>query len=119
MDEVFISISGKQYYLWRIIDQNGVVLDILVQSRRKKKAAKRSFRNLLKGLRYALRVVITDKLKSYAAAKREMKLGSEHWQSRYLNNHCEVWRQTTRKRERHMKRFRSAGTPSRSSLAIA
>ena len=81
LDEVFIRIRGKQHYLWRAIDQNGVVLDILVQSRRNTKAAKRFFRKLLKRLRYAPRVVITDKLKSYAAAKREMRLASEHRQS--------------------------------------
>ncbi|HYF89558.1 IS6 family transposase [Azospirillum sp.] len=107
LDEVFIRIRGKQHYLWRAIDQNGVVLDILVQSRRNTKAAKRFFRKLLKELRYAPRVLVTDKLKSYDAAKREMKLGSEHRQCRYLNNRCEVLHQPTRQRERQMKRFKS------------
>lgn len=68
-DEVFIRIRVKQHYLWRAIDQNGVVLDVLVQNRRNKKAAKRFFRKLLIGLRYAPRVIVTDKLKSYAASK--------------------------------------------------
>jgi len=108
LDEVFIRIRGKQHYLWRAVDQNGVVLDILVQSRRNTKAAKRFFRKLLKGLRYVPRVIVTDKLKSYAAAKKELKLGGEHRQSRYLNNCCEVSHQPTRRRERHMKRFKSA-----------
>ncbi len=108
LDEVFIRIRGKQHYLWRAVDQNGVVLDILVQSRRNTKAAKRFFRKLLKGLRSAPRVVVTDKLKSYAAAKKELKLGGEHRQSRYLNNTCEVSHQATRRRERHMKKFKSA-----------
>ena len=108
LDEVFIRIRGKQHYLWRAVDQNGVVLDILVQSRRNTKAAKRFFRKLLKGLRYAPRVVVTDKLKSYAAAKKELKLGGEHRQGRYLNNACEVSHQPTRRRERHMKKFKSA-----------
>ena len=85
LDEVFIRIRGKQHYLWRAIDQNGVVLDILVQSRRNTKAAKRFFRKLLKGLGYAPRVIVTDKLKSYATAKKDLKLGNEHRQSRYLN----------------------------------
>ncbi|NUB31468.1 IS6 family transposase [Azospirillum brasilense] len=107
LDEVFIRIRGKQHYLWRAIDRDGVVLDILVQSRRNTKAAKRFFRKLLKGLRYAPRVLVTDKLKSYAAAKKDLKLGSEHRQSRYLNNACEVSHQPTRRRERHMKRFKS------------
>ncbi|MCP1615365.1 transposase-like protein [Azospirillum lipoferum] len=70
---MFIRIRGKQHYLWRVIDQNGVVLDILIQSRRNTKAAKRFFRKLLKGLRYAPRVVLTDKLKSYAAVKRSSR----------------------------------------------
>lgn len=108
LDEVFIRIRDQQHYLWRAVDQNGVVLDILVESRRNKKAAKRFFRKLLKRLRYAPRVIVTDKLKSYAAAKKELKLGAEHRQSRYLNNACELSHQPTRRRERHMKRFKSA-----------
>jgi putative transposase len=66
------------------------VLDVLVQSRRNKKAAKRFFRKLVKGLCYAPRVIVTDKLGSYGAAKREILPGVEHRQSRYLNNRCEV-----------------------------
>jgi putative transposase len=89
MDEVFVRIQGKQHYLWRAVDQDGTILDILVQSRRNAKAAKRFFRKVLKGLRYAPRVIVTDKLKSYAAAKRELELGGEHRQSRYLNNRTE------------------------------
>ncbi|UKJ76690.1 IS6 family transposase [Azospirillum brasilense] len=108
LDEVFIRIRGKQHYLWRAIDQNSVVLDVLVRSRRNTKAAKRFFRKLLKGLRYAPRVIVTDKLKSYAAAKKDLKIGGEHRQSRYLNNACEVSLQPTRRRERHMRRFKSA-----------
>jgi putative transposase len=108
MDEVFIRIRGKQHLLWRAVDQNGVVLDILVQSRRSAKAAKRFFRKLLKGLQYVPRVIVTDKLKSYAAAKREILPGVEHRQSRYLNNRAEVSHQPTRRRERQMQRFKSA-----------
>ncbi|WP_395455592.1 IS6 family transposase [Azospirillum melinis] len=108
LDEVFIRIRGKQQYLWWAIDQNGMVLDILVQSRRNTKAAKRFFRKLLKGLCYAPRVLVTDKLKSYAAAKKDLTLGGKHRQSRYLNNICEVSHQPMRRRERHMKRLRSA-----------
>lgn len=85
-----------------------MVLDILVQSRRNTKAAKRFFRKLRKGLRYAPRVIVTDKLKSYAAAQKELTLGGEHRQSRYLNNSCEVSHQPTRRRERPMKKFKSA-----------
>jgi transposase-like protein len=71
LDEVFIKINGALHYLWRAVDQHGEVLDILVQSRRNAKAAKRFFRRLLKGLRYVPRVVVTDKLASYGAAPRD------------------------------------------------
>ena len=108
MDEVFIRIRGKLHYLWRAIDQEGRVLDILVQSRRSARAAKRFFRKLLRGLQSVPRVIITDKLRSYAAAKREILPGVEHRQSRYLNNRVEVSHQPTRRRERQMQRFKSA-----------
>src|SRR3954471_15412949 len=108
MDEVFIRIRGKLHYLWRAVDQDGNVLDILVQSRRNTKAAKRFFRKLLKGLQYVPRVIITDKLKSYAAAKRAVLPHTEHRQSRDLNNRAEVSHQPTRRRERQMQRFKSA-----------
>ncbi len=109
LDEVFIRIRGKQHYLWRAIDQDGYVLDILVQSRRNTKAATRFFRRLLRGLQYVPRVIVTDKLKSYAAAKRKILPGVEHRQSRYLNNRAEVSHQPTRRRERQMQRFKSPG----------
>ena len=108
LDEVFIRIRGKLHYLWRAVDQHGIVLDILVQSRRNAKAARRFFRKLLKGLQYVPRVIVTDKLRSYAAAKRKIMPGVEHRQSRYLNNRAEVSHQPTRRRERHMQRFKSA-----------
>jgi putative transposase len=78
LDEVVIGIAGKKHWLWRAVDQDGFVLDILVQSRRDKKAAKRLFRKLLKKQGRAPRVLITDKLRSYAAAKREIMPGVEH-----------------------------------------
>ena len=86
LDEVFIRIRGKLHYLWRAVDQHGSVLDILVQSRRDTKAAKRFFKKLLKGLLDVSRVMMTDKLRSYGAAKRKILPGVEHRQSRYLNN---------------------------------
>jgi putative transposase len=107
LDEVFLRIRGKRHYLWRAVDQHGTVLDILVQSRRNAKAAKRFFKKLLKGLRYVPRVVVTDKLASYGAAKRDVLPGVEHRQSRYLNNRAEVSHQPTRRRERQMQRFKS------------
>ena len=100
MDEVFVRIGGKPHYLWRAVDQDGHVLAILVQSRRNAKAAERFFRKLLKGLQYVPRVIVSDKLKSYAAAKRKILPGVEHRQSRYLNNRAEVSHQPTRRRER-------------------
>ena len=84
------------------------MLDILVQSRRNAKAAKRFFKKLLKGLQYVPRVIVTDKLRSYGAAKRKILPGVEHRQSRYLNNRAEVSHQPTRRRERQMQRFKSA-----------
>ncbi len=108
LDEVFLRIQGRTHYLWRAVDQHGHVLDILLQSRHSAKAAKRFFRKLLKGLQYVPRVIVTDKLRSCAAAKREILPGIEHRQSRYLNNRAEVSHQPTRRRERQMQRFRSA-----------
>ena len=108
LDEVFLRIGGKQHYLWRAVDQHGTVLDILVQSRRNAKAARRFFKKLLKGLQYVPRVIVTDKLRSYGAAKRQILPGVEHRQSRYLNNCAEVSHQPTRRRERQMQRFKSA-----------
>ncbi len=109
LDEVFLKINGERHYLWRAVDQEGNVLDILVQSHRNKGAAKKFFRKLLKGCEYIPRVIITDKLGSYGAAKREMLPGVEHRQSRYLNNRAENSHQPTRRRERVMQRFKSAG----------
>ena len=108
LDEVFIRVQGKLHYLWRAVDQHGHVLDILVQSRRNARAAKRFFRKLLRDLQYVPRVIVTDKLRSYGAAKREILPGVEHRQSRYLNNRAEVSHQPTRRRERQMQRFKSA-----------
>ena len=86
LDEVFLKIQGKLQYLWRAVDQDGDVLDILVQSRRNKRAAKKFFRKLLKGLQYVPRAIITDKLRSYAAAKVEMMPSVEHQHQGRLNN---------------------------------
>ena len=108
LDEVFIRVQGELHYLWRAVDQDGHVLDILVQSRRNARAAKRFFRKLLRDLQYVPRVIVTDQLRSYGAAKREILPGVEHRQSRYLNNRAEVSHQPTRRRERQMQRFKSA-----------
>jgi len=107
LDEVVITIAGEKHWLWRAVDQEGFVLDALVQSRRDKKAARRLFRKLLKKQGRAPRVLITDKLRSYAAAKREIMPGVEHRQHKGLNNRAENSHQPTRRRERIMKRFKS------------
>ena len=109
LDEVAITIAGKKHWLWRAVDQDGLVLDVLVQSRRDKRAAKRLLRKLLKRQGRAPRVLITDKLASYSAAKRELIPGVEHRRHRGLNNRAENSHQPTRRRERQMKRFKSPG----------
>jgi putative transposase len=91
------------------VDQDGAVPDILVQPRRDKAAAKKFFRKLLKGLTYVPRVLITDKLASYHAAKQEILPSIEHRHHRYLNNRAEKSHQPTRQRERRMGRFKSPG----------
>jgi putative transposase len=78
LDEVFLTIRSEQHYLWRAVDQEGIILDILVQRRRDQKAAKKFFCKLLKGFTYVPRVIITDKLRSYGAAKREILPSVEH-----------------------------------------
>jgi putative transposase len=113
LDEVVITIAGEKHWLWRAVDQHGIVLDILVQSRRNAKAAKRLLRKLLKKHGIAPRVMITDKLASYAAAKRAVMPGVEHRQHKGLNNRAENSHQPTRRRERIMKRFKSAGQAQR------
>ena len=106
LDEVAIKIAGVQHWLWRAVDQTGMVLDVLVQSRRDKHAAKRLLRKLLKRQGRAPRVMVTDKLASYGAAKRELMPGVEHRRHKGLNNRAENSHQPTRRRERQMKRFK-------------
>ncbi|EFH85100.1 IS6 family transposase [Ktedonobacter racemifer] len=113
LDEVYLKINGKTHSLWRAVNQEGDVLDILVQSRRNKHAAKKFFRKLLKGLQYVPRVIITDKLASYAAAKKEILSSVEHRQHKGLNNRAERSHQPTRQRERTMRRFKSPGQAQR------
>ncbi len=109
LDEVFITINGGAHYLWRAVDQEGHVLDILVQSRRDEAAAVKFLRKLLKGLAYVPRVLITDKLASYGAARRAVLPGVEHRRHKGLNNRAENSHQPTRERERRMRRFKSPG----------
>ena len=113
LDEVVVKIAGVKHWLWRAVDQTGIVLDVLVQSRRDQRAAKRLLRKLLKRQRRAPRVMITDKLASYSAAKREVMPGVEHRRHKGVNNRAENSHQPTRRRERQMKRFKSAGQAQR------
>jgi putative transposase len=113
LDEAVISITGKRHWLWRAVDPHGVVLDILVQRRRNAKVAKPLLRKLLRKQGITPRVMITDKLASYGAAKREIMPDVEHRQHRGLNNRAENSHQPTRQREPIMKRFKSAGQAQR------
>ena len=106
---MFIKIGGKNHDLWRVVDQHGDVLDILVTSRRDAKAATRFLRTLLKGLEHVPRVLITDKLASYGTAHQRLIPGVQHRRSTHLNNRAENSHQPTRQRERARKRSRSPG----------
>jgi putative transposase len=105
LEEVVITIKGKQHWLWRAVDQYGYVLDVLVQSRHNTQAAERLMRKLLRKHSTTPRVMVTDKLKSYAAANRKMGLKCEHRQHKGLNNRAENSHQPTRVREKVMRRF--------------
>ena len=107
-DELFVKVQGRQQYLWRAVDEDGDVLDILVQSRRNRRAAKRLFRKLLNRQGGEPRRLITDKLRSYAAAHRTVMPSVIHSTRQYENNRAEVSHQPTRQRERQMRRFKSA-----------
>jgi putative transposase len=109
LDEVFLTINKERHDLWRAVDQDGHVLDILVQRRRDKKAAKTFFHKPLKGLTEVPRVIITDQLTSDGAAMREILPNVEHRPHRYLNNRAENSHQSTCQRERCMQRFKSPG----------
>ena len=107
-DEVFVTIQGRRQYLWRAVDEDGDVLDILVQSHRNRRAAVRFFRTLLKAQGRVPRRLITDQLRSYAAAARIVMPSVVHVTDQYANNRAEVSHQPTRQRERQMRGFKSA-----------
>jgi putative transposase len=106
-DEVFVTINGQIHYLWRAVDQDGQVLDILLQSRRNAQAAKRFFRRVLGRQGQVPIVLYSDKLGSYRVAARETLPGARHDTTQYANNRAELSHQSTRQRERQMRRFRS------------
>jgi putative transposase len=108
LDELFVIIQGRQQYLWRAVDEDGDVIDILVQSRRHKRAAVRFFRKLLRSQGSVPRRLVTDKLRSYSAACRTVMPSVVHCTDQYANNRAEVSHQATRQRERQMRCFKSA-----------
>ena len=107
IDEVFVRIQGVQHYLWRAVDQDGEVVDVFLQARRDGKAAKRFFKRLLQRHGGEPRKVVTDKLRSYGVAHREVVPDVIHDTSQYANNRAELSHQPTRVRERGMRRFKS------------
>ena len=107
IDEVFVKIRGQQKYLWRAVDQNGEVVDVFLQSRRDAVTAKRFFKRLIRNHGNEPRKIVTDKLKSYGVAHRELIPESIHDSSKYANNRAELSHQPTRVRERGMRRFKS------------
>ncbi|MEU0837836.1 IS6 family transposase [Streptomyces sp. NPDC005969] len=113
LDEVFVKINGERQYLWRGVDQYGNVLDVLVQSRRDAKAAKRFLAKLMKKQCSVPRVLVTDKLKSYQVAHRALMSSVGHRAHKGLNNRAENSHQPNRQRERAMKGFRSPGSAQR------
>jgi putative transposase len=113
LDEVFIRIDGQQQHLWRAVDQDGDVIDILVQPRRDQRGAERFFRRLLRGQGKEPFRIITDKLGSYSAALRAILLRCSSQHERYANNRAEALHQPSRQSERQMRRFKSAGQAQR------
>ena len=103
MDEVYIvTVRGERRYLWRAVDQDGDVLDILLQKRKDKKAAERFFKKLMKGQGRSAREIVTDKFSSYGAARIAIMPTSMHCCDRYANNRAEVSQEHTRAQERQM-----------------
>ena len=113
IDEVFVKIQGKQHYLWRAVDQDGEVVDVFLQARRDGRAATRFFKRLLKAHGGEPRKIVTDKLRSYGVAHRELIPDTSHDTSQYANNRAELSHQPTRVRERGMRRFKSTSQAQR------
>jgi putative transposase len=110
LDEVYLKIDGRMVYLWRAVDAEGEVLDVLVQSKRNKHAALKLMRNLLKKYAFAPERLVTDDLRSYGAAARDLGIEHLHERGRWKNNRAENSHQPVRRRERKMQRFKSAGS---------
>jgi putative transposase len=112
-DEVYLKIDGRNQYLWRAVDQDGEVIDILVQSHRDARAAERFLRKILRAEGTLPRRVVTDRLGSYGVAMKKLMPGVEHIKDKGANNRAENSHQPTRQRERRRNRFRSAGSAQR------
>jgi putative transposase len=110
LDEVYLKIDGRMMYLWRAVDAEGEVLDVLVQSKRNKYAALKLMRKLLKKYSFVPKRLITDDLRSYRAAASALGIESRHERGRWRNNRAENSHQPTRRRERKMQRFKTAGS---------
>src|SRR5438270_5366197 len=113
LDEMFVRIAGKRMYLWRAVDHAGEVLDMLVQRRRDSRAALRLMRKLLRKQGFVPKLLVTDKLRSYGAAFRQLQLTCPHEQGLRQNNRAENSHQPVRRRERKMQRFKSARSAQR------
>jgi putative transposase len=113
LDEMAVLISGRQFWLWRAVDDEGEILDLLVQRRRDARAAARLMRKLLKKQGFAPNLLVTDKLRSYGAAKRQLRLSVRHEQGLRKNNRAENSHLPVRRRERKMQRFKSPGSAQR------
>jgi putative transposase len=110
LDEVYLKIDGRMVYLWRAVDAEGEVLDVLVQSKRNKHAALKLMRKLLKKYAFVPERLVTDDLRSYGAAAHDLGIESRHQRGRWKNNRAENSHQPTRRRERKMQRFKSPGS---------
>ena len=113
IDEVFVKINGQQLYLWRAVDQDGEVVDVYLQARRDGAAAKRFFKRLLRSHDGEPRKIVTDKLRSYGVAHRELIPEAIHISDRYANNRAEQSHESTRVRERGMRKFKSVAQAQR------
>ena len=113
IDEVFVKINGTQHYLWRAVDQDGEVVDVYLQAKRNGAAAKRFFKRLIRSYKGEPRKIVTDKLRSYGVAHRELIPDVIHSTQQYENNRAEQSHEATRVRERVMGRFKSLGQAQR------
>jgi putative transposase len=113
IDDVFVKLNGKQHYLWRAVDQDGEVVDVYLQARRDGAAAKRFFKRLIRSSGGEPRKIVTDKLRSYGVAHRELMPDVIHNTARYANNRAEQSHESTRVRERGMRRFKSSNQAQR------